>query len=40
MLKLQKAGHPAWVRGTIVGGWEDDSGDEAFRIRLDGLPKA
>ena len=40
MLKLQKAGHPASVRGTIVGGWEDDSGDEAFRSDLDGLPKA
>ena len=39
LLKLQKAGRPAWVRGTIVGGWEDDSGDDAFRIRLDGLPK-
>ena len=40
MLKLQKAQRPAWVRGTIVGGWEDDTGDRNFRIRLDGLPKA
>jgi len=39
MQKLENAGRPAWVRGTIVGGWEDDGGDEAFRIRLDGLPK-
>lgn len=39
LLKLQSARRPAWVRGTIVGGWEDDSGDDAFRIRLDGLPK-
>ena len=39
MLKLEAAGHPAWVRGTVVGGWADDSGSEAFRIRLDALPK-
>ena len=39
MQKLEQAGRPAWVRGTIVGGWEDDGGDDTFRIRLDGLPK-
>jgi len=39
LLKLEKARRPAWVRGTIVGGWIDDGGDDAFRIRLDGLPK-
>ncbi|MFV2063777.1 MAG: HIRAN domain-containing protein [Chloroflexota bacterium] len=39
MLKLEKAGHPAWVRGTVVGGWSDDGGSESFRIRLDALPK-
>ncbi len=39
MQRLEKAGRPAWVRGTIVGGWEDDRGDDTFRIRLDGLPK-
>lgn len=37
--KLEKAGRPAWVRGSIVGGWEDDHGDSAFRVRLDSLPK-
>jgi len=40
MQKLEKAGRPAWVRAWVVGGWEDDGGDDAFRIRLDGLPKA
>jgi len=39
MQKLEKAGRPAWVRAWIVGGWEDDPGDESFRVRLDGLPK-
>ncbi len=39
MQKLEKAGRPAWVRAWIVGGWEDDRGDDNFRIRLDGLPK-
>jgi hypothetical protein len=38
MLRLEKDGSPAWVRGNIVGGWADDGGDEAFRIRLDALP--
>ncbi len=39
MLKLEKAGRPAWVRAWIVGGWEDDPGDDSFRVRLDSLPK-
>jgi hypothetical protein len=39
MQKLEKAGRPAWVRAWIVGGWEDDPGDDNFRIRLDSLPK-
>jgi len=39
MQKLEKAGRPAWVRAWIVGGWEDDRGDDNFRIRLDSLPK-
>ena len=39
MLKLEKAGRPAWVRAWIVGGWEDDPGDDNFRLRLDSLPK-
>jgi|GEM_PF-2768286 len=39
MQKLEKAGRPAWVRAWIVGGWEDDRGDDNFKIRLDGLPK-
>jgi uncharacterized Zn finger protein (UPF0148 family) len=38
MLRMQKAQQPAWVRATIVGGWEDDVSDRTFRIRLDGLP--
>jgi hypothetical protein len=38
MVRLEKEGVPAWVRGNIVGGWADDGGDEAFRIRLDALP--
>ncbi len=39
MHKMEKAGRPAWVRAWIVGGWEDDHGDDSFRIRLDSLPK-
>ena len=39
MQKLEQAGRPAWVRGWVVGGWEDDRGDTNFRIRLDSLPK-
>ncbi len=38
--RLEQEGRPAWVRGTIVGGWDDDHGDDSFRIRLDGLPTA
>jgi hypothetical protein len=38
MRRLEAEGTPAWVRGNIVGGWADDGGDEAFRIRLDALP--
>ena len=40
MQKLEREGRPAWVRGTIVGGWDHDQGDDSFRIRLDGLPAA
>ncbi len=36
--KLEQAGRPAWVRAWIVGGWQDDHGDDSFRVRLDGLP--
>ncbi len=39
MQKMEKAGRPAWVRAWIVGGWEDDRGEDNYRIRLDGLPK-
>jgi hypothetical protein len=37
--KLEQAGRPAWVRGWVVGGWDDDRGETNFRIRLDSLPK-
>ena len=37
--KLEQAGRPAWVRGSIVGGWEDNYGDSTFRVRIDSLPK-
>ena len=40
MQRLEMEGRPAWVRGTVIGGWQDDHGDESFRIRLDGLPTA
>jgi hypothetical protein len=39
MQKMEKAGQPAWVRAWIVGGWEDDRGDNNYRIRIDSLPK-
>jgi hypothetical protein len=39
MQKLEKAGRPAWVRAWIVSGWEDDRGDNNYRIRIDSLPK-
>jgi hypothetical protein len=39
MQRLEKAGRPAWVRGWVVGGWEDDRSDNNYRIRLDSLPK-
>ncbi len=40
MQRLEREGRPAWVRGTIVGGWDHDQGDESFRVRLDSLPTA
>jgi hypothetical protein len=39
MQRLEKAGRPAWVRGWVVGGWEDDRSDNNHRIRIDSLPK-
>jgi hypothetical protein len=39
MQRLEKAGRPAWVRGWVVGGWDDDRGDNNYRIRIDSLPK-
>lgn len=36
--RLEKAGRPAWVRGWVVGGWEDDNSDNNYRFRLDSLP--
>ena len=39
LLRLETAGRPAWVRGSIVGGWEDNYGDSMFRVRLDSLPR-
>jgi hypothetical protein len=38
LLKLEQAGRPAWVRAWVVGGWEDDTGENNFKVRLDGLP--
>jgi uncharacterized protein YidB (DUF937 family) len=39
MQRLEKAGRPAWVRGWVVGGWEDDRSGNNYRFRLDSLPK-
>ena len=39
MQRLEQAGHPAWVRGWIVGGWDDDPGVRNYRLRIDSLPK-
>ena len=39
LLRLEKAGRPAWVRGWIVGGWDDEAGTRNYRFRIDSLPK-
>jgi uncharacterized Zn finger protein (UPF0148 family) len=36
--RMEQAGRPAWVRGWVVGGWDDDHSDNNYRFRLDGLP--
>jgi uncharacterized protein YidB (DUF937 family) len=37
--RLEQAGRPAWVRAWVVGGWEDDHGNDNYRLRLDSLPE-
>lgn len=36
--KLDAAGRPAWVRATIVGGWDDGQTRGSFGIEIDDLP--
>jgi hypothetical protein len=37
--KLDGQGRPAWVRATIVGGWDDGKTRGSFGIELDDLPE-